>query len=102
MSERRACGALGFARSSHRYRSQADRQEVLRIRLRDLAAVRVNYGYRRLHILLHREGWQINAKRVCRLYTEEGLTMHLRRPKRRFVSGTRRQETSMAKMANEC
>ena len=92
VSERKACDAMGFARSSHRYKSTADRQEFLRIRLRDLAAVRVNYGYRRLHVLLAREGWQINHKRVYRLYTQEGLTMHRRRPKRRFVSSTLRKE----------
>ena len=102
VGERKACGALGFARSSHRYSSQADRQQPLRIRLRDLAAVRVNYGYRRLHILLRREGWRINAKRVYRLYSEEGLTMHLRRPKRRLVSGARRQEQSLAQRVNDC
>jgi putative transposase len=102
VSERKACNALGFARSSHRYQSVADRQEFLRIRLRDLAAVRVNYGYRRLHVLLDREGWQVNHKRVYRLYTEEGLTMHRKRPKRRFVSCTVRKEKQSAQLANEC
>jgi putative transposase len=43
------------------------------MRLKELAAARVRYGYRRLHILLRREGWQINAKRVYRLYCEENL-----------------------------
>lgn len=56
VSQRKACYVLGFARSSHRYNSTADRHDFLRIRLRDLTAVRVNYGYRRLHILLGREG----------------------------------------------
>ncbi|BEQ14169.1 transposase [Desulfoferula mesophila] len=89
VSERRACQVLKFARSSHRYQSIADRQDELRMRLRDLAAVRVSYGYRRLHVLLRREGWLVNAKRVYRLYTEEGLTMRRKRPRRR-VSATRR------------
>ncbi len=102
VSERKACNALGFARSSHRYKSTADRQDILRIRLRDLAAVRVNYGYRRLHILLAREGWRINHKRVYRLYTEEGLTMRSKRPKRRFVSSTIRKEKLDVQSANEC
>ena len=93
---------MGFARSSHRYKSTADRQEFLRIRPRDLAYARVNYGYRRLHILLQREGWQVNHKRVYRLYTEEGLTMCRKRPKRRFVSCSRRQERSKVNSANEC
>lgn len=102
VSERKACNALGFARSSHRYKSTADRQDFLRIRLRDLASVRVNYGYRRLQVLLVREGWQINHKRVYRLYTEEGLTMHRRRPKRRFTSNTLRKEKQSVQLANEC
>ena len=102
VSERKACCALGFARSSHRYESTADRQDFLRIRLRDLAAVRVNYGYRRLHILLAREGWQINHKRVYRLYTEEGLTMRRKRPKRRFVSSTVRQARPAVQAMNDC
>lgn len=93
VSERRACNALGFARSSHRYKSTADRQDFLRIRLRDLAHSRLSYGYRRLHTLLQREGWQVNVKRVYRLYTQEGLTMRRRRPKRRFVSCKQRTDT---------
>lgn len=80
----------------------ADRQDFLRIRLRDLAAVRVNYGYRRLHILLAREGWHINHKRVYRLYTEEGLTMRRKRPKRRFVSSTVRKARPEVQAMNEC
>ena len=102
ISERKACHALGFARSSHRYKSTVDRQDFLRIRLRYLAAVRVNYGYRRLHILLGREGWRINHKRVYRLYTEEGLTMRRKRPKRRFVSSTIRKEKPAVQSVNEC
>ncbi len=100
VSERKACHALSFARSSHRYQSRTDRQDFLRIRLRDLAAVRVHYGYRRLHILLGREGWQINHKRVYRLYTEEGLTMRRKRPKRRFVSSTLRKQTPVVASVN--
>ena len=45
--------------------------------------MRVRYGYRRLHILLRREGWRVNAKRVYRLYREEGLSLPLKRPKKR-------------------
>ena len=56
VSERRACRLAGGARSSYRYRNVADDQTALRVRLRDLAATRVRYGYRRLHVLLRREG----------------------------------------------
>jgi putative transposase len=82
VSERRACRLAGVARSSYRYRSQAADQTPLRLRLRDLAATRVRYGYRRLHILLQREGWRINHKRVYRLYREEGLGIRVKRRKK--------------------
>ena len=50
------------------------------MRLNDLAASRVRYGYRRLHVLLKREGWHINHKRVHRLYREEGLGIRVKTP----------------------
>ena len=53
------------------------------MRLRELAASRVRYGYHRLHVLLKREGWEINAKRVYRLYKLEGLSLRLKRTKKR-------------------
>ena len=65
------------------YRSRKDPQHALRIRLRDLAASRVRYGYRRLHVLLQREGWKINLKRVRRLYKLEGLSLRLKKAKKR-------------------
>lgn len=83
VSERRACRVAGVPRSTCRYRSQAQDQTALRVRLRDLAATRVRYGYRRLHILLRREGWRVNHKRVYRLYREEGLGIRVRRKKKR-------------------
>jgi putative transposase len=82
VSERRACRLVGVARSSYRYRSVAADQTPLRLRLRDLAATRVRYGYRRLHILLQREGWRVNHKRVYRLYREEGLGIRVKRRKK--------------------
>jgi putative transposase len=82
MSERRACQVAGISRSSCRYRSQARDQAPLRQRLRELAAVRVRYGYRRLHVL-RREGWRVNHKRVYRLYREEGLSIRTKHRKKR-------------------
>jgi len=82
LSVRRACLAVGVWRSSYRYRSVKPLQEPLRRRMREIAAVRVRAGYRHIHTLLRREGWKINRKRVYRLYTEEGLTLKRRRPKR--------------------
>lgn len=70
------------------------------MRIREIAATRVRYGYLRIHVLLLREGWRINRKRVYRIYTEEGLQMRRRVP-RRHVSSRRRVERPLAKRANE-
>ena len=83
VAERRACRVLGFARSSFRYKSRRNQRAELRVRLRDLAASRVHYGYQRLWILLRREGWVVNKKLVYRLYCEEGLGIRRRKPRRR-------------------
>ena len=83
VSSRRTCEVLELNRSTYYYRSTADPQTALRIRLRDLANSRIRYGYRRLHVLLRREGWKINAKRVYRLYLQEGLGLRIKNPKRR-------------------
>lgn len=80
ISERRACSATGFQRSSRRYRRRSDPQVELRMRLEKLAAARVRYGSRRLHILLRREGWPVNHERPYRLYREEGLSSGPRHP----------------------
>ncbi len=82
MSERRALRVTGWPRSTHRHQSRAKDQTPLRMRLRDLALARPRYGYRRLTILLRREGWHVNAKRVYRLYREEGLTVRVKRRKK--------------------
>jgi putative transposase len=91
---------LGCWRSSHRYRSVAEEQAPLRMQLRDLAAARVSYGYRRLYVLLRREGWQVNHKRVYRLYHLEGLRIRAKRP-RRHVSSTRREIRTTATQRDE-
>ena len=61
------------------------------MRIRDLAQARVSYGYRRLHVLLQREGWPVNHKRVYRLYSQEGLMLRKKKPKR-HVSCRKRDE----------
>jgi len=91
---------LQLLRSTYRYRSVADEQAALRIRLRDLAQARVSYGYRRLHILLQREGWRVNHKRVYRLYKLEGLGIRPKRP-RRHVTACRRMDRPAALEVNE-
>ncbi len=52
------------------------------MRIKEIAATRVHYGYRRIHVMLQREGWPDNHKRVYRLYQQEGLSLRLKRPKR--------------------
>lgn len=72
LSERRASRATGASLSSFWYKSVRSSDLPLRQRLRELAQVRVSYGYQRLHVLLCREGWSVNRKKVLRLYREEG------------------------------
>jgi putative transposase len=88
MSERHACRLLGLGRSTHRYRARkAERDLALRQRLKELAAKRMRFGYRRLRAMLEREGTAANHKRVYRLYREEGLAMRIRQRRRIRWSG---------------
>jgi putative transposase len=100
ISKRRACRVLEFQRSSCYYRSVADEQAALKIRIRDLAQARVSYGYRRIHVLIQREGWKVNHKRVYRIYKQEGLMMRTKKP-RRHVSACRRMDRPVATQSNE-
>ena len=100
VSKRRACGVLELARSTCYYQSVADGQAELRLRLKDLAQTRVSYGYRRLHVMLQREGWKVNHKRVYRLYREEGLGMRSKRP-RRHVTACHRMVRPVVTEPNE-
>ncbi|WP_314376147.1 IS3 family transposase [Sphingomonas paucimobilis] len=85
MSERRACTVVGADRTSVRYRSCRADDGDLRSRLCELAQQRRRFGYRRLHILLRRDGIMINRKKTQRLYREEGLTVRRRKGRRRAV-----------------
>ncbi|MFE8586017.1 IS3 family transposase, partial [Sphingomonas sp. NCPPB 2930] len=85
MSERRACAVVGADRTSMRYRSCRADDGDLRSRLCELAQQRRRFGYRRLHILLRRDGITINRKKTQRLYREEGLTVRRRKGRRRAV-----------------
>jgi putative transposase len=88
MSERRACSLIAADRTMIRYRSRRPPETGLRTRLRELANQRRRFGYRRLFILLRREGEPSGINRIYRLYREEGLTVRKRRARRRAV-GTR-------------
>jgi putative transposase len=81
LSERRACGLVEVSRMTVRYTTRRD-DTALRARLRELAAARRRWGYRKLHVLLRREGMHVNHKRVERIYREEGLSVRTRKRKR--------------------
>lgn len=85
MSERRACRIVGADRSTVRYRRRRPDDAEVRSRLRDLAAERRRFGYRRLHILLRQEGFALNRKKTQRLYREEGLAVRRRRGRKRAL-----------------
>jgi len=85
VSERRACRVLEVDRSTTRYRSRRANDAELRARLRALAAERRRFGYRRLHVLLRREGFLVNRKKTQRLYREEGLTVRRRKGRKRAL-----------------
>jgi putative transposase len=85
-SQRRACGLIGLAPRTYRYRSRRSEDGDLRRRLRQLAAERQRFGYRRLLILVRREGVVINHKRLFRLYREERLTVRKRGGRKRALA----------------
>jgi putative transposase len=72
----------------------------LRLRINEIAKVRVRYGYKRIHVLLVREGWRVNHKRVYRIYGEEGLNLRSKRP-HRHRSATQREQQPPATYFNE-
>ncbi len=90
MSERRACHVLEVDRSSVRYQSYRPDDAALRTRMRELAAERRRFGYRRLHVLLRHEGLVVNKKSTQRLYREEGLTVRKQRGRKRATGRVRR------------
>ena len=100
MSIRRACRALPVDRSTYHYRSRRAGQAELIERIKEIAATRVRYGYRRIHVLLRREGWAVNPKRVYRLYRELGLQLRIKTPKRR-VRAKLRNDRCSATRSNE-
>lgn len=83
VSAQRACRVTGLGRSTYYWKSKAKDQTALRTRLRELAAARPRFGYPRLHILLKREGWHVNIKRVYRLYKLDGLEVRTKKRKKR-------------------
>jgi putative transposase len=87
-------------RSTYHYKSRRPDASALRKRIKEIAETRVRYGYRRVHVLLRREGWMVNAKRVCRHYREMGLQLRNKSPKRR-VKAKLREDRSAASAPNQ-
>jgi putative transposase len=83
VSERRACRILAVNRATLQYRSKRIDDPALRAGIKQIAIVRVRYGYRRITVLLRRDGWHVNHKRVHRIYREEGLAIRTKTPRRR-------------------
>ena len=100
VSIRRACEVLRTDTSTYHYKSRRGDQAGLSKRIREIAQTRVRYGYRRIHVLLRREGWRVNAKKIYRLYRESGLQLRNKVPKRR-VKAKLREDRCAATRANE-
>ena len=100
VSIRKACAALEVDRSTYHYRSRRSGQATLEHRIKEICHVRVRYGYRRVHILLRREGWTINHKKTRRIYRELGLQLRNKTPKRR-VKAKLRDDRRPATRSNE-
>jgi putative transposase len=98
-SERRACQLAGVGRSSCRYQARRREDQGLRQRLRELAGERRRFGYRRLTVLLRREGWPVNHKRVYRLYCAAGLSVRRRQGKR--LKAEARKPLALPTQANQ-
>lgn len=101
VSERRACRILKVWRSVQRYVPQVQVDEpVILQRMTEIAQTRVQYGYRRIHLLMARESWRINHKRVYRLYQRADLNLRMKRPRRR-VSAAHRAARTAPEKANQ-
>ena len=96
VSIRRACSVLRFDPKTYRYKSRRCGQAALEQRIREICQTRVRFGYRRVNVLLRREGWDVNAKRIYRLYKEMGMQLRNKSPKRRVKAKLRedRQEAT--------
>jgi putative transposase len=100
VSIRRACRLIEFDASTYHYRSRRAGQAGLEQRIKEICQTRVRYGYRRVHVLLRREGWPINQKKTRRIYRELGLQLRNKTPKRR-VKAKLRDDRRPATRSNE-
>lgn len=99
VSVRRVCCALEFDRSTFHYRSRKRDQAGIEARIKAICETRIRYGYRRVHVMLQREGWDININRAHRIYNELGLQLRNKAPKRR-VKAKLREDRAAATRPN--
>ena len=99
-SQRNALRVVKMSASTYLYRAVKKDESALKLRIKEITQTRVHYGYRRVHVMLRREGHQDNVKRVYRLYREEGLSLPLKRP-RRNKAAKLRQPKKLASAINE-
>jgi len=97
ISQRRACKVVQTHRSGFHYKSTKRDESVIRKRMREIAQVRVRYGFERIFILLRREGFKDNHKRVYRLYKAEELNLRSKRPKRNKAAAHRMERLHINK-----
>ena len=89
VSIRQACGAIGFDRSTFHYQTRRTDQAAVAKLIKESCETRVRYGYRRVHVLLDREGWGINIKKIYRIYRDLGVQLRRKTPKRRLKAKLR-------------
>jgi putative transposase len=89
VSVQRACRVVQLHRSAWYYRLHRREDRPLRQRIKEIAASRIRYGMWRIYILLRREGFTDNHKRVHRIYREEGLNLRSKRPRRNKAAAHR-------------
>lgn len=100
VSIRRACRVLSVDTSTYHYTSRRRGQADLEQRIKEIAETRMRYGYRRVHVVLQREGWMTNIKRTYRLYTAQGLQLRNKTPRRR-VKAKLREDRCPASQPNQ-
>jgi putative transposase len=99
-TQRQALRVVSLSSSVYFYRSTARDAQALTMRIKEIAHTRVHYGYRRIHVLLKREGYKDNVKRIYRLYREQRLSLRHKRPKRNKAAQAR-QPKAIADYANQ-
>ena len=101
ISVKRACSVCQQSRAGWYQRPNVKLLDLpLKKRMHEIASVRVRYGFWRIYVLIRRDGWQVNHKRLYRLYKEEGLNLRCRRPRRRKAAA-HRSERPILTMPNQ-